>query len=173
MVTLDNFLRNLTRENLEQASTWVLLKVEDYTLNIHLDPHRENRRSMIYNGLRISTIELGTLGSQQEIIYSLMHEIGHFLSNQTLSFEEALELKHYIGLAASGTVKSYILEREVLAWEAGYEYFISHGIPVPKGYSRTMIRSLSTYVLDTEEKEYWINTIGRRVAIIAFKEERQ
>lgn len=169
MVKLDHFLRDLVKKNLEKVSAFYRLTTGDLSLSIRLDAQRVFTNSKIYSTLSRYSIRIGTDGPQQEIIYSLMHEIGHFLSNRTLTLEEMVEKRYQTFLSHP----SVVLEREVSAWENGYEYFTAHAIPVPRGYSRRMIKSLSTYVAVVKEsKEYWVDTIGRRAAVISSKEDK-
>lgn len=171
MVKLDHFLRNLIKRNLEQVSDQLQINVEGLMLFIHLDPKREFRKSKIFSAFTNFTIEIGTDGPQQEIIYSIMHEIGHFLFNRTLTLEQTLELRQKNTFArCSHLAPSSMLEREISAWEAGYEYFTSHGIPFPEGFSQRMIKSLSTYATAAEEPDYWIDIVARRTAVISLKE---
>lgn len=171
MVKLDHFLRNLIKRNLEQSSDHFQIKIESLVLHMHLDPERKFNNSKINSAFTNFTIHIGTDGPQQEIIYSIMHEIGHFLSNRTLTLEQTIELRQKNMFCRSNhLVSSFMLEREVSAWEAGYKYFTFHGIPFPLGYTRRMIKSLSTYTAFAEEPDYWIDTIARRAAVISLKE---
>ena len=170
MVKLDHFLRNLIKKNLEKVSAYYRLTTEGLSLCIRLDAQRVCVNSKIFSTLSSYRIRIGTDGPQQEIIYSLMHELGHFIGNRKLTLEEVVGKRFQTFLSNP----SVVLEREVSAWENGYEYFIAHGIPVPRGYSRRMIKSLSTYVAVAEEsKKYWIDTIGRRAAVISSKEDKE
>jgi len=180
MVKLANFIRNLIRTNLEKAKGQTRLTWEDHSLILNLDSHRENTRSILYSTLKwseakkIFTLILGTKGTQAEIICSLMHELGHYLADKYLTPVSALESHRDLIIMRGGEgASSFIIEKEVEAWEDGYEYFIAHGIPVPFGYVRRMTHALASYLIKAEDTELWTNKIGRSVAIISLKEERQ
>jgi hypothetical protein len=178
MVKLDHLLRHLISGNLENVKGRFEIDGRDNILYLNLNHTRPSsssdvlvRANIIY---RTYHLNIGTRDVHDKIAFSLIHEIGHYLNDRERPLELLKDILAQRQLYVTEDIITLdVMEDEVQAWEKGYEFCVSHGIKIPKGFSNQMIHSLSTYVIFSPEIDYWREEIGRRAAVIAMKEERQ